>query len=113
MSRLAHLCIPICFLSPNHHPPSLQVYLKEWARECGAVVVSVDYSLAPEFPYPTASLECYAAYAWALNNLQRLGSVGEGALQCSSTYFSFSRAVVQIRLSPLVCLSPRLTPNAL
>lgn len=36
-------------------------------------VISVDYSLAPEYPYPTALEESYAVSCWAVENADRLG----------------------------------------
>jgi acetyl esterase/lipase len=38
------------------------------AEQVGAVVVSVAYRLAPEFKYPTAHKDAFAAYEWVLKN---------------------------------------------
>jgi len=49
------------------------VRLARWARDLGAAVVSVEYRLAPEHPYPAPLDDCYAALAWTVANAEKLG----------------------------------------
>uniref|UniRef100_A0A8C9X6A5 Hormone-sensitive lipase n=1 Tax=Sander lucioperca TaxID=283035 RepID=A0A8C9X6A5_SANLU len=52
-------------------------YLRTWSKELSVPILSVDYSLSPEAPFPRALEECFYAYCWALNNCHLLGSTAE------------------------------------
>ena len=60
--------------------------LSQWSDRLGALIVSVEYRLAPEHPFPAALHDCFAALRWVAEfaeNLQvdpnRIILVGESA----------------------------------
>uniref|UniRef100_UPI003AAC9975 lipase, hormone-sensitive a n=1 Tax=Centroberyx gerrardi TaxID=166262 RepID=UPI003AAC9975 len=56
---------------------SHEYYLRSWSKDLNVPILSVDYSLSPEAPFPRALEECFYAYCWALNNCHLLGSTAE------------------------------------
>jgi len=48
-------------------PESHEVYLRPWAIQTNAVIISVDYTLAPEGKYPLPTDECLFVYKWILD----------------------------------------------
>ena len=55
------------------NPDTEDVLSRGLCKRVGAVVVSVDYGLAPEHRYPTAAEDCYGALLWAVGVSEELG----------------------------------------
>ena len=51
----------ICMDSANH-----QNYTRRWVNKLKVPVFSVDYRLAPKYPYPDPINDCFQAYVWIL-----------------------------------------------
>ena len=67
-------------------PEILDAEHREMAVDLGCAIISVDYRLAPETPFPGAVEDCYAALRWLVNNaaglgidVNRIGLKGESA----------------------------------
>lgn len=66
------------------------------ARQAGTPVLSVEYRLAPEYPFPAGLDDAIAAYAWAVDNAARFGApVGKAAVGGDSMGANFAAAVAQ------------------
>jgi acetyl esterase len=65
-------------------------------------VVSVDYRLAPEFPFPSAYDDCMAAVKWLLTSPQQLGPPVEGIGVAGDSTGGNLAAAVSAALGPSV-----------
>jgi acetyl esterase/lipase len=54
-------------------PEQDDAQMKQIAAETGATVISVDYRLAPEFPYPVPIDDCFDGLLWVSDNAAALG----------------------------------------
>lgn len=82
------ISLRLYYPSPDDHLPVVVYYhgggfvfgtLNEYnllcaklAQKTGALVISVDYRLAPEYPYPTPSEDAYAALRWIYHHASSL-----------------------------------------
>ncbi|XP_076636553.1 hormone-sensitive lipase [Colletes latitarsis] len=116
---------------------SHETYLSTWAINLGIPILSIDYSLAPEAPFPRALEEVLYAYAWALNHastllgstIQKILFAGDSAganlnlgvtLKCielnirkpDGVFMAYMPVLVDFVLSPsrLLCLTDPLLP---
>lgn len=48
-------------------------YTRMFSNTTGIPVLSIDYRLAPAYPYPTPFLDCFYAYKWAISNAASIG----------------------------------------
>ena len=60
-------------------------YLRQWAKETDTPIFCVDYSLAPECPFPRQQQEGFFAYCWALKHCFELGSTAERVVICGDS----------------------------
>jgi acetyl esterase/lipase len=84
-----------------------------YAEQLGAVVVSVDYRLAPEHPHPAPVEDCYAGLQWTAKNAGDLGidatrlAVGGasagGGLAAGTVLLARDRGGPDISFQLLVC----------
>lgn len=60
-------------------------FARKIARASGCLVVSVDYRLAPEFPFPAAVDDCYNALVWIEKNAHLWGGDSSKLVVCGDS----------------------------
>ena len=78
--------------------------LFQFVQQLGIVIVSVDYRLAPENPYPAALYDCYSALKWMAENARELsidkhricvgGESAGGGLAASLAQYSLDKGEI-------------------
>ncbi|EKX51250.1 hypothetical protein GUITHDRAFT_134743 [Guillardia theta CCMP2712] len=76
---------------------SHEVYLRDWAKALEAPILSVDYDLAPEHPFPVAVCQAFFAYCWALAHASTLGSTAKSVICVGDSAGGNLAATVAIR----------------
>ena len=71
-------------------PESHLDYLHQWAAQLDTPILSIDYSLAPEAPYPRACQEVFYSYVWMLANLETLGTTGQPTFFVENIWIVFT-----------------------
>ena len=73
---------------------------RDFCRTAECVVVSLDYRLAPEHPYPAAAEDCIAATLWASKNMGALGGNGKLAVTGESAGGNLAAVACQALVNP-------------
>ena len=91
-----------------------EAYCEQIVLEAGAVVVSVDYRLAPEHPFPAALEDCYAALQWLAAAAElRVDArrIAIGGVSAGGNLAAATALLARDRGGPALCLQFLLVPG--
>ena len=87
---------------------------QQFVNEVGCVVVSVDYRLVPEHPYPAPIEDCYTALTWLADNATNLGvdqkRIGVAGLSAGGGLTAALALLARDRKGPELCFQMPLYP---
>jgi acetyl esterase len=69
---------------------------RKLANHLGCIVVSVDYRLAPENPFPKPLNDCYDATLWTFENIAKFGGTNKKIVVCGESAGGNLAAVVAL-----------------
>lgn len=82
-------------------------------QESGSIVVSVDYRLAPEHPFPAAVEDCYTTLAWVAAHADALGGDAQRIAVCGDSAGGNLAAVLALLArneGPAICYQVLIYP---
>ena len=90
--------------------------LRAWVKQYNCVVVSVEYRLAPEHPFPSGLLDCFTVLQWLHNqptklnvNSEKIVVFGESAGGCLAAGLAlYARDHSEIKIARQILLYPML-----
>lgn len=87
---------------------------RQWARDGDCLVVSVDYRLAPEHPFPLPLDDCYAVLQWVVANANELGvdpgRIGVGGCSAGGSIAAGAALLCRDRGGPAIGLQVLVYP---
>ncbi|MEH7011066.1 alpha/beta hydrolase [Neobacillus niacini] len=87
---------------------------QRFVKEANCVVVSVDYRLAPEYPYPAGLEDCYSALKWFSEHTDELGvnpsRIGAAGASAGGGLTAALSLLARDRKGPALCFQMPLYP---
>jgi hormone-sensitive lipase len=81
--------------------------LKDWTINLDIPILSIDYTLSLEAPYPRAVEEVFYAYCWILLNHDKVGTTGENIIICGDSAGANLAAVCIVKCIEMKIPTPK------